>query len=169
MVYTPFQPTDVFTAVLSALFIASIVLLIPAVALSFAGGKPALSFAGGKKAQKISSVLLIVGIPLALFAIGLMVYGLFANLTPDAREDAYLRDAAAGLSETYGIEVTEQNIKEMDYPTDEQNERRYFGTTAVKTGPEVNDFITARLAYDNGKVYLLKQVGEDYEELEPVR
>jgi hypothetical protein len=160
MDYAPFQSTNVFTAVMSVLIIATFICLMPALVLSFVGSK---------RVQKISSILFLIGIPLALLAIGLMVYGLFANLTPDARKDAYLRDAATSLSETYGIEVTEQNIKEMDYPTDEQNERRYFGTTAVKTGPAVNDFITARLAYDDGKVYLLKQVGEDYEELEPVR
>ncbi len=160
MDYAPFQSTNVFTAVMSVLIIATFICLMPALVLSFVGSK---------RVQKISSILFLIGIPLALLAIGLMVYGLFANLTPDARKDAYLRDAATSLSETYGIEVTEQNIKEMDYPTDEQNERRYFGTTAVKTGPAVNDFITARLAYDGGKVYLLKQVGEDYEELEPVR
>lgn len=160
MDYTPFQSTDVFTVVMSALFGAAIACLMPAMALTFVGGE---------KARKISPILFIIGFPLAFVAIGLTVYGIFANLTPDARKDAYLRDAATGLSETYGIEVTEQNIKEMDYPTGEQDERRYFGTSAVKTGPAVNDFITARLAYDDGKVYLLKQVGEDYEELAPVR
>jgi len=160
MNYTPFQPTDVFSVVLSVLFITTLICGLPALGLSFSGDK---------KTQKISSVLLLVSLPLILFAIGLFVYGIFANLTPDARKGAYLRDAATSLSETYGIEVTEQNIKEMNYPTGEQDERRYFGTTAVKTGPAVNDFITARLAYDDGKVYLLKQVGEDYEELEPVR
>lgn len=116
-----------------------------------------------------NTFLILSGPALALVAIALVVYGLVTHSTPNARKDTYFREAATNLSETYGIEVTEQNIKEMNYPTEEQSERRYFGTTTVKTGPAVTDFITIRLAYDDGKVYLLKQVGEDYEGLKPVR
>lgn len=159
MDYTPFQSTGVLTVVMFVLLGATLVCLMPAMALTFYGGET----------RKTSRILFTIGFSLALVAIGLTVYSIFANLTPDARQHAYFRDAATGLSETYGIEVTEQNIKEMDYPTGEQDERRYFGTSAVKTGPAVNDFITARLAYDDGKVYLLKQVGENYEELTPAR
>lgn len=162
MDYTPLQNADAFSFAVGATFIVAVASLITSVLISV----------GSEKTDKVkvaSNVLFAVGVLLALATVALAVYSSVSGSTPAAREDAYLRDAAAGLSETYGIEVTEQNIKEMDYPTDEQNERRYFGTTAVKTGPNVNDFITARLAYDNGKVYLLKQVGEDYEELEPVR
>lgn len=162
MDYTSFQSVDALSFTLGAAFIAAAASLITSVLISV----------GSKKTGKVkiaSSVLLVIGVLLALTTVSLTVYASVSGSTPAAREDTYFRDAATGLSETYGVEVTEQNIKEMDYPTDEQNERRYFGTTAVKTGPAVNDFITARLAYDDGKVYLLKQVGEDYEELKPVR
>lgn len=161
MSYTPFQQ-------MSTLNIMTLVCVVAAiVCMSVSLASYLLS---GEKTKKVGNIAFFIGIPLAVAAFGLVIFAGVTGSTPDARKDAYLRDAATGLSETYGIEVTEQNIKEMEYPTGEQDERRYFGTAAVKTGPEVNDFITARLAYDNGKVYLLKQVGEeDYEELEPVR
>lgn len=115
------------------------------------------------------AVYAVVGGVLLLTGLASMVFLLVTNSTYEARVNAFEASAAEDLGDAYGLEVTLKNLRELGYPTEEPDERTYFGTTVLKTGPAVEDFIRAQLAYDDGRVFLLQQVGEEYTELETAR
>lgn len=156
MNYIPFED-DLFLSILSpvamGLPLGLVVTLVGALVLR-----------GWKRA-----VYAVVGSVMVLGGLAALIVVLATNSSYDGRVDKFKASVAEEFSDVYGITVTAGDARDLAYPLSEPEGRTYFGTTILKTGPNVEDFVRVQLAYADGEVFLLQQVGEEYTELETVR
>lgn len=86
----------------------------------------------------------------------------------DGGAEEWKADQASKLSSHYGVEITVENLDELEYPLEITEDTDYLGTTPIQTGENLSDFNNVTLAVKDNKVYLFTQVDAEYVELEPV-
>lgn len=121
---------------------------------------------GAKPMNKTARSFAIAGAisgPLTLIT-GLASWHITSQATP--RDEVI----AEQVEEFYGIQVTPGNLRELEYPLNMLgDDLEYGGTSLVRTGDNMGEFMNVTLATEDGKVFLLTQVGAEYEELERAR
>ncbi len=162
MNYVPYEP-DPFIVALPWVGLALFILGMVALLIGL------VNDAHGPFAGKARKPIFAIAALFAVAGLGIQVYCTVSGNYEGARQAEYLDEAAENLSDAYGVEVTRDDLGQLRYPLREPEGRVYRGTATIETGDGVEDFADVRLAYDDGRVYLLKQVGEEYEELSPAR
>jgi hypothetical protein len=114
--------------------------------------------------------LLIGGI--ATF-VSLATYGIISNIDASVSRAAAQEKTLESFKEYYGVTLDEKDLAALGYPglstfLNPPEELTYYNTAPIQTGESREDFEQLTLAGEDGKIYLYRQVGATYEELEPV-